>query len=60
MKIQYYVRNVFGNDRRYIVNPDIASRVFALTREKTLSTVQMDALEQLGFEFEQVLDPKSK
>lgn len=57
MVIKYYIKNVYGVNRRYILDKKIALHINALTNEKTLSMEHMEALTQLGFEFEQVLEP---
>lgn len=57
MKIQFYIREVYGNRLMYILDKDIAFRIQVLTGQKTISTNHVSALETLGFEFEQVLPP---
>lgn len=55
MKIQYYIKNVYGNTNRYIKDPVLADAIRVLTGQKTVSEAQMKALETLGHSFEQVL-----
>ena len=54
MHIEYRTKNVYGNDNRYIVNPDIAQAVRTLTGKKTINTGDIFALSTLGHTFEEV------
>ena len=53
-KIEYYVKNNYGNKQYYIVG-DIAKTISNLTGKKTVSKQDMVNLEKLGFEFVQVI-----
>jgi len=55
MEIQYYVRQVYGNDTEYVLDEKIASALCRLSGNKTLTEKMKNALEQLGFSFIQVL-----
>ena len=58
-KIKYYVRNVYGTDRFYLNDPKEARNLQSLTKDKTMSVEQMEALKELaGVEFQQVLPEK--
>ena len=58
-KIKYYVRNVYGTDRFYLNDPKEARNLQSLTKDKTMSIEQMEALKELaGVEFQQVLPEK--
>ena len=57
--IQYYTKNVYGLERIYISDPDIAQAIARLTKQKTIDLEHIKSLEILGFEFEQVLPPKN-
>lgn len=57
--IQYYTKNVYGLERIYISDPEIAKNIRVLTGQKTIDTQHIQALIELGFEFEQVLPPKT-
>ena len=55
-KIKYYVKSVYGIDRFYLNDPREARNLQRLTRDKTMSTDQMEALKDLAdIEFEEVL-----
>lgn len=58
MNIEYYIKNVYGNECRYILDEKIANIISGLTGQKTLLIRHMDLLEDLGFTFTQVLPPK--
>jgi hypothetical protein len=58
MKINYYIKNVYGLERIYISDPDVAIAIQKLTNQKTIDSRHIEALENLGFTFEQVLPPK--
>ena len=60
MKIEYYVKNVYGNDLMYVADPKLAENLTTLTGKKTLDWSAMQALVALGFLFEQVLSPKAE
>ena len=55
-KIKYFVKSVFGIDRFYLNDPREARNLQRLTRDKTMSPDQMDALKELAdIQFEEVL-----
>ena len=55
-KIKNYVKSVYGVDRSYLNDPREARNLQRLTRDKTMSTDQMEALKDLAdIEFEEVL-----
>ena len=60
MKIQYYTKNVYGADHRYIIDEKIKLAVMKLTGQTTLTPYAQEALQMLGFEFEEVLKPKEE
>lgn len=55
MNIDYYVKNVYGNEMMYIKDDAIWHSVSTLTQRKTLLNSDKKALEALGFSFTQVL-----
>ena len=55
MKIEYYKKNVYGNDYYYIKDVKIASAVQMLTGKKTISEMDKESLEYLGCTFVQVI-----
>lgn len=57
--IKYFSREVYGIERHYIVEPEIAKAVSTLTRRETIDGADMKALKALGFKLERVL-PKAK
>lgn len=56
--IRYYRKNVYGNENFYAV--DHVDAISTLTSRKTLLKNDMKALEQLGFEFKEVLQAEVK
>jgi|TARA_A100000172_G_scaffold39030_1_gene23813 hypothetical protein len=57
MIIEVFIKNNFGSDHTYIVDPDIASSIQMLTSRKTLTDFDMQALRKLGHEFVLVKNP---
>lgn len=53
--IEYYIKNVYGNELRYVKDKEKAQAITILTGSKTLSGNHIGALEMLGFTFKQVL-----
>lgn len=56
MKIQYYTKNVYGNDCNYPASED-AKLVTELTGRKTLSDKDLQILRNRGNEVEKVMQP---
>jgi len=57
MRIEYYIKNVYGNDHMYIVDPEQAHAVGTLTKKKTIDHNDIKALERLGHTLERVHAP---
>ena len=58
-KIKYYVKNVYGTDRFYLNDPKEARNLQRLTKDKTMTEEQMEALRELaGINFQQILPEK--
>lgn len=55
MTIEYRIRSVYGEDRMYLVDPDMARAVERLTGCKTVTPCHKKALESMGFELIQVI-----
>ena len=55
MIIEYYCKNVYGVEMKYIKDKHISSMLFLLTGKKTISSVDIIAMEGLGYEFKEVL-----
>ena len=54
--IEYYKKNVYGNDLMYVKDKTQAEIITGLTGQKTISPYIMEALKKLvGCEFKQVL-----
>ena len=53
--IEYRIKSIYGEDRKYVVDKDIAKNIQDLTGRKTLSHLDMVALGNMGFVFEQVI-----
>lgn len=58
--IPVYVRNVYGNEHIYVADADKARTLAVLTASKTLTHSHVRALQELGFTFEHVADPRAK
>lgn len=56
--INFFVKTNWGNDHFYIENEPFKTNVEALTGRKTLNAKDFTALENLGFTFEEVLNPE--
>lgn len=57
MNIQYYRKNVYGQELLYISTPAIASAVRRLTGKLTIDAGDITALGVLGCTFQEVLAP---
>ena len=55
MTIEYRIRSVYGEDRMYLVDPDMAEAVQRLTGCKTVTLEHKKAIEIMGFELVQVI-----
>ena len=58
--IEYYVREVYGNRREYIVDADLARQVAMLTGQKTITPQVRGLLQTIScgaIQFKQVLPP---
>jgi hypothetical protein len=53
--VEYRIRSVYGEDRRYVVDPTQAALISALTGRKTLTARDVDTLGGLGFTLVQVV-----
>ncbi len=60
MNIDFYTKNVYGNDLMYVSDPQIECHITSLTGRVTITNSDMFALQRLGFTFTEVLAPKSK
>lgn len=56
--ITYYAKSVYGEYKLYISDPDIARKIQALTGQKTLTDWAQKALEDLGYQFQEVIAPR--
>ncbi len=56
-QIDIYTRSVYGIDRTYVADPDMARAIAGLTGAKTLESRHVAALRALGFTFRAVLPP---
>ena len=57
-EIKTFVRIVYGEPRRYVLDPEQAKHLERLTGTKTITSRHMLALQALGLSFSEVLDPK--
>lgn len=58
--ISIYTREICGVRRIYVADETLAKHITQLTGAKTLEHRHIDAMESLGFTFEQVLPPKKQ
>ncbi len=56
--IRVYRRSQYGNLRTFAADPDTARTLSKLTGIKTLLEPHIEALKELGFTFEVVIDPE--
>lgn len=52
--IDYYKKNVYGTEKNYMHDPDVAEHVHKLTGQTTLSDRHIEALQALGHEVNHV------
>ena len=57
--IEVFSRSVYGEHRTYVADEDQADAIGKITGTKTLTSAHIDGLEQLGFAFVLVIDPKA-
>ena len=55
--IEYYLKDVYGLEKKYIADETLATIISNLTGRKTLLDSDIGALSLLGFKFKQVLKP---
>ena len=55
--LQFFVKDIYGKQRYYLTNQEKAKALSVLTGAVTLTAKTKQALEVLGFTFEQVLEP---
>jgi len=51
MNIEIEIKNIYGNELKYVVNSEQARSLCKLTGRKTLTDVDIRALKELGFTF---------
>lgn len=56
MNIQYYKRNVYGNETLFVKDHELSMTIRLLTGKASLTSNVVEALKKLGFTFEQVLN----
>lgn len=52
--IEYHKKNVYGNEQKYVTNPEHAAHISKLTGTKTLMDHHIAALQALGHEVKHV------
>jgi len=58
--IQIFGRSVYGEVRIYVADETQANAIRKIATTKTLTPIQIKGLEELGFEFQEVIDPKNR
>jgi hypothetical protein len=56
--IDFYSKNVYGEWKMYIKDDEMAAKIEAITKQKTLTEWAKVALENLGFTFTEVIAPR--
>ena len=56
MIIEYYKKNVYGNELFYVKDSKQAMLLFILTGRKTINEKDIDVLGELGFTMTQVIN----
>lgn len=51
MEIEYYRKNVYGQELLYVKNPNQAHLISKLTGQKTINSIQMNTLCQLTMNY---------
>jgi hypothetical protein len=51
MNIEIEIKNIYGNELKYVVNSEQARSLSKLTGRKTLTDLDIRALKELGFTF---------
>jgi len=57
MTVRYFVKNVFGINRFYVLHPSQEKAIKMITGHKTLTFDAIQGLQMLGINFQQVIDP---
>lgn len=55
MNIEYYRKNVYGNDYVYVSNKEQANSIKKITGSVTLKPSHIEGLSELGFTFKQII-----
>lgn len=58
-KVEYFTKNVYGNELIYLVGSDEAKTILSLIGQKTINKFQMAKFETLGVEFVRVFEPEN-
>lgn len=56
--IDFYVKNVYGNETQYYADPQIEQIMQGIAGVKTITPAIKHGLTRLGFEFKMVFEPK--
>ena len=56
--IEFYTKNVYGNETDYILSEKIAFAVQRISKQKSLTYEVRQGLKLLGFEFKEVIAPR--
>jgi len=55
MTINFYRKNVYGNDLIYVADEKQAKSISKITGSKTLKPIHIQGFNELGFEFNEVI-----
>lgn len=59
MKLEYYIKNNYGQQVMYLVSCEMSSYIYSLTGHKTMTDSDMRCLVGLGFKLVQVMQERT-
>ena len=58
MKIEYYIKNVYGKELIYVKDEELKTIISNLIGKQTINDFDIKNFEKLGIEFVEVLPPR--
>jgi hypothetical protein len=59
MRVEYYRTSVYGNERLYVKDGDLAEALFEMTKMRTINHSTIRAMRAFGVEFIEVVPPSA-
>jgi len=59
MLIEYYYKNVYGNELIYIKDKEVALIIERLTKKKTIDNQDIINLQKLGLDMVEIIPPRN-